>query len=317
MKILKKKLKFKTDKLQDDSIMWEVSSVINLGFNRVGLYNWAGGGQNSMALNGLLSFNANYSKNKIVWENNIDIAYGVLKSGYGPDLSWFKNDDRIECNSKFGYRANNKWDYSALISFRSQFTYGYNSTTEMLTKNYFSNLLSPAYPVFAIGLDYKPNKDFTCFVSPGTFKMTIIVDDSLSDIGAFGVTAGKNIRAEIGGYLKISYQKKDPFEIKDLTFKTNLTLFSNYTQHPQNIDVTWETLSSLKIKKFLAVTISTYLIYDHDIQIVRFENDGITPVYSTRDDGTNYLDTEGNPIQKKGPITQFKESFGLGLSFMF
>ena len=148
-------------------------------------------------------------------------------------------------------------------------------------------------------------------------KITFVMNDSLSGIGTFGVDENQNIRTEFGGYFKLAYLQKEPFNIKDLSFKTNLTLFSNYSHQPQNIDVTWETLTSLKIGKIFSITLSTYLIYDHDIQIVRFENDGITPVYSTRDDGTNYLDTEGNPIQKKGPITQFKESFGLGLSFMF
>ena len=224
---------------------------------------------------------------------------------------------RIELNSQFGYLGSKKWDYSVMINFRSQFNYGYNSTAEMDSNKYFSNLLSPSYTVIALGFNYSPNQDLTCFISPCTYKMTTVLDDSLSNIGAFGVSEGMNIRTEIGGYLKLLYQKKEPFKIKDLTFKTNLTLFTNYIDSPQNIDVTWETLTCLNVNKHFAFIISTYLLYDHDIQIGRFKEDGVTPVYYSMDDGTFYLNSEGNPIQKKGPVTQFKQSFSFGLSFIF
>ena len=57
----------------------------------------------------------------------------------------------------------------------------------------------------------------------------------------------KLIRSEVGGYIKFAFIKKEPFNIKDISFRSNLTLFSNYINEPQNIDVTWETLTSLKI----------------------------------------------------------------------
>jgi hypothetical protein len=49
----------------------------------------------------------------------------------------------------------------------------------------------------------------------------------------------------------------------------------------------------------------------------RFEKDGITPIYYQRQDGSFYLDGQGSPIQVKGPITQFKEAMGLGISLNF
>ena len=133
----------------------------------------------------------------------------------------------------------------------------------------------------------------------------------------FGVDENQNIRTEFGGYFKLAYLQKEPFNIKDLSFKTNLTLFSNYSHQPQNIDVTWETLTSLKIGKIFSITLSTYLIYDHDIEIARFKKNGVEPIYYTRTDGSYYLDNEGNRIQKKGPITQFKEAMGIGVRLNF
>ncbi len=313
---IEKKDKEKSREVKKDTC-WDLESVVNVGFNNVGLYNWSGGGQSTISLQGLVSFSANYLNKKTSWDNNLDLAFGVIKTGYGPKIPWFKNDDRIEVTSKIGRKASKSWYYSGVFNFRTQFTYGYNSTDELLADNYFSNFFSPAYSICALGFDYKPNDNFTCFVSPGTMKITFVINDSLSGIGAFGVNENKKIRAELGGYFKLAFLKKEPFNIKGLSFKTNLTLFSNYTNQPQNIDVTWGTLTSLKVGKVFSLTLSTYLIYDHDIDIARFENDGVTPIYYKNPNGTFYYDNSGNPIQAKGPITQFKEALGLGLSMNF
>jgi len=300
-----------------DSLIWKSGSIMSLGFNSVGLHNWSGGGQNSMSVQGLVSLFANYHKGKTRWDNNFDVAFGVIKSGVGGNIPWFKNDDRIELNSKIGHKINKSWYYSGLVNFRTQFTYGYSTVEDKLNGNYFSNLFAPAYAIVALGFDNKPREEFACFISPITIKNTIVLDDSLSQAAAFGLDPNKTLRSEIGGYIKLSFNKKEPLSIKDLSFKTNVTLFSNYVVQPQNIDITWETLTSFKIGKIFSLTLSTYLIYDHDIDIPRFEKNGIEPIYYTRQDGSFYLDDQGDPIQVKGPITQFKEAMGLGISLNF
>jgi hypothetical protein len=70
------------------------------------------------------------------------------------------------------------------------------------------------------------------------------------------------------------------------------------------------------LKKLFSLTFSTYLIYDHDINLARYNEDG-SPEFLKNNQGELYLDDENNTIQKKGPITQFKEVFSLGLMFKF
>lgn len=83
-----------------------------------------------------------------------------------------------------------------------------------------------------------------------------------------------------------------------MNFKTKLELFSNYLNNPQNIDVNWETLLSMKVNKYISATFSTTLIYDHDINIpVDKNNDGV--------------------VEKAGPRVQFREVLGVGLSYKF
>lgn len=84
----------------------------------------------------------------------------------------------------------------------------------------------------------------------------------------------------------------------NVNFKTKLELFSNYLNNPQNIDVNWECLLSMKVNKYISATVSTQLVYDDDIKIaVDSNNDGLA--------------------DKNGPRVQFKEVLGIGLSYKF
>lgn len=305
-----KKLKTQAKGSTDTTKAWDVGGNFNLNLTQVALSNWAGGGESSMSLQGILGLYANYSKGRSAWDNNLDLAYGMIKTG---KANWFKNDDRIELNSKYGYKASKNWYYAALLNFRSQFTEGYGKIGDA---NYISNFMSPGYLTFALGMDYKPNDKFTMFVSPATLKMTAVLDDSLASVGAFGVDTNQNIRTEFGGYIKASFTEPKVFGNENLSFKTSISLFTNYKVSPQNIDVTWDAALVAKIAKYFTVSLTVNLIYDDDINIQRYNSDG-TPRYMTRDDGSEYLDTEGKPIPYTGPITQIKEVLAIGFAYKF
>ncbi len=307
-----KKLKDRKPGNSTDSLAWNAGGIGKFNFTQTAMSNWAGGGQNSVSGQTLVSLFANYAQGNLSWDNTFDASYGLIKQGRA---DFFKNDDRIELNSKFGYKASENWYYSALLNFRSQFNYGYTNANDPDTA-YISNILAPSYTIGALGFDYKPNDGFTAFISPATIKVTTVMDDRLSAAGAFGVDPGETIRTELGGYLKVAYKKDKPLGMEDVVFQTNISLFSNYMESPENVDVTWETLTSFQLKPFLALSFSTYLIYDHDVSIARFNDDG-SPQHMLNDDGVEYLDGDGNFIQAKGPAVQFKQVLAIGLTKKF
>lgn len=270
---------------------WNKSGVFSLNMSQASFTNWAAGGQNSVALNGLLNFTANYKMGKSAWDNALTVGYGKMIQK-GNDLGWVKTDDRIDFQSKYGHKATDKWFYSGLMSFRTQMDNGYNYPD---TENRISALLAPAYLLFSLGMDYKPNPQFSMFLSPLTSKNTIVMDDELSAMGAFGVDPGKKFRPELGAYANIAY-KKDEI-VKNVNFLTKLDLFTNYLKNPQNIDVSWEALLVLKVNQFLSATVNTQLLYDDDVLI-------------KVDEGS-----EGEPVM--GKRVQFKEVIGVGFTYKF
>jgi hypothetical protein len=117
------------------------------------------------------------------------------------------------------------------------------------------------------------------------------MDDYLSSLGAFGVDVGEKTRSEIGGYIKINYKKENL--VKNVDFDTKLDLFSNYIESPEKIDVNWEMFFDLKINDFLTASLKTHLIYDYDIKFIN-EDTGL-----------------------EEDRVQFKEGFGLGITYKF
>jgi hypothetical protein len=285
----------------DSTEGWKKGGVISLNLSQTSLTNWAAGGQNALAANGLASLFANYKKDKSIWASSLDIGYGILKQGKDEDL--FKTDDKIDLLSKYGRQAIKKWYYAALLNFKTQMTAGYNYPNDSVK---ISGAFAPAYILGSLGMDYKPNDDFSMYISPVTSKITIVIDQNLANSGAFGVapadtnsnrvlvSEGKKARFEIGGYIRMEYRKN---LMENISILTRLDLFSNYFNNPQNIDVNWETLLTMKVNKYISATLSTNLIYDDDIDIAGdSNNDGII----------EYV-----------PMTQFKEVLGIGFSYNF
>jgi len=277
----------------DSTQGWKRGGVFSLNLAQTSLTNWAAGGQNSFAVNGMLSTFANYKRGKTVWVNSLDLGYGVLKQG---GTGYRKTDDKFDLLSKYGYEAFKNFYYAALLNFKTQMAPGYKYSDA--GRELISDLFAPAYLLAALGLDYKPSDHFSAFIAPLTGKITFVNNKQLSDAGAFGVTPGKKSLSEFGGYLRAIYTKND-FKnefLKNVTFTTKIDLFSNYIKNPQNVVVNWETLLAFKVNKFLSANINTQLVYDDKIKVPVVRNGEATSI---------------------GSLVQFKEILGVGFSYNF
>ena len=269
----------------DSTKVWKFGGTASVNFSQVSLTNWAAGGKSSASGTFLFNTFANYTKDKISWENTLDAGYGLMKEG---DSQSVKTDDKIDFSSKVGLKSKGKIFYTVLFNFRTQMAPGYNYPDR---EKAISNFMAPGYFTLAIGADYKPNDHFSLFLSPLTGKMTIVSDDSLSVAGAFGVDPGKKSRSELGAFLKTHFKTE---VVKNVSLETKLDLFSNYLDKPQNIDVHWDVLINMKINDYLSANLNTNLIYDDNIKIAD--------------------NTEGG---RAVPRVQFKELFGVGLNLKF
>ena len=278
---------------------WGGAGTINVG--QVALSNWAAGGQGTVNVLGLASLFANYKRGTSAWDNTLNVNYGGNKTGKD---KFRKSDDKLELNAKYGRHAFGKWYYAGQFNLKTQLTPTFFKDTDSV----ISDFMSPAFILISLGLDYRPNEDFSLFISPATGKFTLVKSQRLADAGAFGVkpgelnkdgfrvpNTGERFREEIGAYLAMRL-RRDLME--NIKLQTRLELYSSYNNNPSNIDVNWENRLDMKVNKFISVSLITELIYDDDIMIAVDRND----------DGI---------YEGAGPRTQFKETLGVGLSYKF
>jgi hypothetical protein len=265
---------------------WKKGGFFNLNVNQGSLSNWSAGGDKfSFSLNAFLNLYAFYKKDKSSWDNNLDLAYGVVNT---TSLGNRKSSDRIDFLSKYGYALSKKLNAAVLFNLRSQFAKGYSYSKDpagVEVATLTSKTFMPAYILLSPGLDYKPKDNFSLFFSPVTARWVIVPDDILAP--KYGVPAGKSSRQEFGAFASINYMQKMN---SNMTFKTKLDLFSNYKSHPENIDIFWSNVLTAKISRYINFSLNLDIIYDNDTQNV-------------------------NPA--KGPAPQILQLMGIGFAYNF
>lgn len=238
---------------------WKKGGTLIININQGSLSNWAGGGeQNTLGINGIFNYGINYRKGKNTWDNYFDLALGMQNA---TSYSKFrKTDDRIDITSKYGYQVSKKWYAAALINFNSQALEGFNYGDTTNTK--ISNFLAPGKLLLSLGMDYRPNEHFSLFLSPLTTRWVFKKDPDFYPLAKFGVPALQKTYNELGAYLTAKYNV--PLA-KWATYTTRLDLFSNYKRKPQNVDVFFTNLLTMKFNKWLGTTISVDIVYDDDV----------------------------------------------------
>lgn len=264
---------------------WKHSGSTGLNLSQTSLSNWSGGGDDAFAGNLYLNGKLEHKKGNWAWINTLALEYGVTSTkAQGAQ----KSTDKMELATQLGYTTDNKWYYTAMADFKSQFYKGYNYPNK---ENYISKFMAPAYSNISIGMEYRPKDSFfSAYFSPAAGKLTFVNDDYLSDLGSFGVDPGDKFKAEFGAYAKGTLEKNIMENVK---LMSDANFFTAYDDSFGNIDIEWNVLISMKINKYLNASINTTLKYDDDVK---------------------YINTQG---EKKGPKVQFKEILGIGFGYNF
>jgi hypothetical protein len=232
---------------------WTKKGTISLLFNQSSFNKeWQAGGSSNYAGNFALNYDINYKKDKVVWDNKFIVAYGLTKIKDAPRIS--KTDDRLELNSLWGKKAEGDWYYSAFFNFKTQMDAGYNADGIRL-----SHFFSPAYFQLGPGMLWKKSNNFSVNLAPATTKLIVVDPYFTATTSSFGVLQGNQSRLEFGasisGYYKFNL-------ITNVSIENRINLYSNYLDHPKNVDVDYQMNVYMKINQFLSANIALQTIYD-------------------------------------------------------
>lgn len=254
---------------------------------------WKKGGNSAMTILLVAKGFANFSSDKVKWENSVEIRNGWVKPG---ENKIQKNDDKFEAASRLGVNAIQKWYYSTEANFQTQFFNGYKYPNR---DNAISGFLAPGRFLFKIGMDYKPNKNFSLFISPITSK-SVFVSDTLSfDKSSFGIKPGKKSYWEPGLNTDLKFSKTLPGNI---AFETKYRMFVNYLHPFDQFDIEWENTFNAQLTDHISARVMFHTIYDSKVLFDKLDKEG-KPI----------LDINGKKIRE--PRLQFKEFVSFGFTY--
>jgi hypothetical protein len=287
---------------------WVTKGNVSLFLNEVALSNWAKGGESQVALTGLFGYFVSYytPDSNFIWENTFSTGYGFQTSD---QYSYRKNEDKLELDSKTGYRAIQQFYYSLSFSFQTQFDKGYKYPDD---SNIVSKFFAPAYFILSLGMDFKPTSNFSVSFSPISGRLILVEDNALANTGSYGVNAakyddstgkiispGEHSRFDFGVAASVNYTFS-PME--NINISTKLDLYNNYTDpnigNRRNIDVNSETAVNLKVNSYISASIFLHLIYDQDIPV---------QIFKTINGAKTFVGV--------GPRLQMKQTLGIGFSY--
>ncbi len=254
---------------------WVKAGNISLLFSQAAFNDeWTGGGTSNYAANLVLTYDANYRKGKVTWDNRIMVDYGLTKT---KDQEFArKTNDRFELNSILGRQIKeSNWYYSFFMNFKTQMTSGYVfgedlNSTEIRTET--TKLLSPGYLQAGPGFLWKKNDNLKVNIAPATARLIFVSSDftavgndpviimAFNDGGGyFGVKANESTRFEFGAALG-AYAKFDV--MTNVSVENILNLYSNYLEDPQNVDIDYTLNLMLAVNKWITANVTFQAIYD-------------------------------------------------------
>ena len=241
-----------------------------------------------------------YASSKPILQKNTDRIYLESSWGYQAFKSLY-----MSANYNFRSQFSKTWNYPTPSQKANgdPFEEGYDPVRKdwLAAKSLASGFLAPAYTNLALGIDWKPAKWISANFAPLTGGFVIVKDNTLrknygmplrkkyQDLGALPEaekTRYDEIMASGNADLIGDFYKGSKFEFgaqlkvnlavninNNFGYTSQVVLFSNYLDKPQNLRVNWDNRFDWKLAKYFSLTIVTNLIYDENVMIFN-ERDG-------------------------------------------
>ncbi|MFZ4475454.1 MAG: DUF3078 domain-containing protein [Saprospiraceae bacterium] len=268
---------------------WTTSGALGFDLSGLGLFNpKQGAGGNRFGIGLVTGLNVNYKGGKTFWSNQLDIRLGaqrvvvaVTEPVPTTRKDFVKNLDLLRFNSRFGYLISGDKLFAAidLVAETLLMPLYPGNTIQPVTPGDKpqAKFLNPLTVDVAPGLAYNPNAQFSFFFSPVATRYILVADEDINKlyihISEQSLT-GSNYFLGLGSKLRAGYTNKF---LKDrIAANSALSLYSNYLQGPQNVDVLWTNNLDVQIFKGLSLSLLGELFYDNDVNVqIDRNNNGI------------------------------------------
>ena len=143
-----------------------------------------------------------------------------------------KTDDALHLSSRYDFQYTERASWGAFLDFQTQFDKGYDPEASL--PDYSSRFMAPAYFKAGPTFGYRLGKAFYLNLSFVALKLNIVLDDALSQRGAYGVHPGEKVLTQLGANLNAYCQVE---VLQNVKAENRLSLYADYLRNFGNVDV--------------------------------------------------------------------------------
>ncbi len=275
---------------------WETGAGLGFDFLQLLQINpKQGAGQNRIGVGTASNFYANHRRGRHRWENKASWQFGLQRIGSGTvqidgeeiGVPFQKSIDELRLSTKYGFQTGpeSRFSYAASLAFLSQVLPAYEGPADF-PGNFLSDVFntglqplsrffSPATIMPSVGISCHVTDGLALFFSPVGGKFIIVANDSIAARGVHGNPVERNASGAIVSFDKVDGQFgsllradfTDKFFEKKMAFTSHLTLYSNYLNNPENIDVDWNNQLDYILFKNFSISLMLNIFYDDDVLV--------------------------------------------------
>ncbi|MCD8297465.1 MAG: DUF3078 domain-containing protein [Prevotella sp.] len=243
--------------------------------------NWYKGGESNYSMLASATLQANYNnKQKVKFENKLELKLGFQTSRGDTLHSFTTSDDLIRYTGKFSLQATKNWYYTLQAIAYTQFMRGFKSNDPIV----YSDIMSPFNLNLSLGMSYNVSAfhdKLTGSVSLSPLAMNLKYVGREALITRNGLEDGEHTLVDYGSGCTIELT----WAFSDLLkWQTRLYGYTTYSR----AEIEWENTFVLQFNKYISTNIFIYPRFDDS---------------TSRDDHHGYW--------------QFKEYVSLGFSYSF
>ena len=221
--------------------------------------NWYRGGESNYSALASLVMQANYNnKQKLKWENRLELKYG-LQSSRSDSLHSFKStEDLIRLTSKLGLQATKRWYYTVQFIGNTQFSRSYRSNDPKV----YSAFTAPLNINLSIGMDY--SVDWMNHRLKGNFHLAPLAYNMkytrmLELTRRLGMEDGRHFLHDFGSEFTVDLEWK---MMESLTWKTRLYGYSTY----KRTELEWENTFTFRFNRYISSRVFIYPRFDDGVR---------------------------------------------------
>lgn len=220
--------------------------------------NWYQGGNSSLNL--IFDFRYDTQLNTkfhpdLMFENNFQWRTALTNAPEDEYRNYSITENRLQINSKFGYRAFRKWYYSLTGQFKTPVFNSYRFNSDVMTASF----LSPGELNVGLGMTYstkalKDKFELNLTISPLSYNLKTVINNRVSET-AHGLEAGHKTLSSYGSSFEMNWKWKICYNV---SWQSRFFFFTDYKRYQYD----WQNSVTFNINKYLTANFNLEMRYD-------------------------------------------------------